>query len=202
MIEKKDRMEVATFQKPKKGNYHSGDSYFYMEMNDGFICALADGLGSGEIAKDSSDTVINVIRNHLDEPLDVLVEQANKSLFGHQLRGCVLGILRVDYKRQLYSYVSIGNISVIVVDCYGNKRRNIPVPGYLSGVKKPVKVQDGKLEAGSVFFMFSDGVNERQLTKEFYSHDTMDLTIQWFRLQQKDYMDDDTTLIAMKYQKE
>ncbi|MDQ0352983.1 negative regulator of sigma-B (phosphoserine phosphatase) [Alkalibacillus filiformis] len=199
MIDKKDRMEIATFQKPKKGNYHSGDSYFYVETDDGFLCALADGLGSGEVAKNSADTVIDVIKNSYTKPLDELVHLANEALFGHHLRGCVLGILRVDYREQFYSYVSVGNISVIAVDHHGKKRRNIPVPGYLSGVKKPVKVHYGELQNGSVFFMFSDGVNERKLTKEFYSHQTMDLTIQWFTLQQEQYMDDDTTLIAMKY---
>ncbi|MDQ0159214.1 PP2C family serine/threonine-protein phosphatase [Alkalibacillus salilacus] len=199
MIEKRDRMEVATFQKPKKGNYHSGDSFFYYETEDGFFCALSDGLGSGEIAKKSADAVIEVIKHHYDEPLEQIIEKANTVLFGQELRGCVLGLLKIDYDENTFSYALVGNISVIMVNSDGKKQRNIPVPGYLSGVNAPVNVHTKSLEPGAIFFMFSDGVNEQQLTKEFYSQNSMDLTVEWFNLQQDEYMEDDTTLIAMKY---
>ncbi|MET3683963.1 negative regulator of sigma-B (phosphoserine phosphatase) [Alkalibacillus flavidus] len=199
MIEKQARMEVATFQKPKKGNYHSGDSYFYIETERGFICALADGLGSGEVAKESADVVIEVIKHHYNEPLESIVYKANQALFGQELRGCVLGLLYVDYENETFSYTLMGNISVIMVDPRGKKQRNIPVPGYLSGIKTNVTVHTKSLEPGALFFMFSDGVKERQLTKEFYNQNTMDLTVEWFTMRQDEYMDDDTTLIAMKY---
>ncbi|WP_411954731.1 PP2C family serine/threonine-protein phosphatase [Alkalibacillus sp. S2W] len=199
MIEKRDRMEVATFQKPKKGNYHSGDSFFYHETEDGFFCALSDGLGSGEVAKESADAVIEVIKDHHDEPLEQIIEKANHVLFGQELRGCVLGLLKINYHENTFSYALVGNISVFMVNAEGKKQRNIPVPGYLSGVDAPVHVHTKPLEPGALFFMFSDGVNEQQLTKEFYNQNSMDLTVEWFNLQQDDYMEDDTTLIAMKY---
>ncbi len=194
-------MEIATYQKAKKGNYYSGDSFFYEELEDGFICALADGLGSGEIAMNSSEAAIEVIKNNKSAPLDDLVDLCNKAMAGTNIRGCVLGILRVDYVEQSYAYSSLGNISVIMVAKDGKKERNIPVPGYLSGVPHKVKVHNGPLEEGSIFFMFSDGVDEHQLTKEFYNHRTMDLTVDWYK-RQENKMNDDTTLIAMKYKGE
>ncbi len=192
-------MEVAVYQTAKHGNDCSGDSYFYIETDDGFICALADGLGSGELAKASSETVIQVVQKKIDEPLDSLIDLCNEALSGKNMRGCVLSILRIDYQHCRYSYASIGNIGVVVVNEDGSKKRNIPNPGYLSGIKRDVNIHRGALEDGAVFFMFSDGVNERQLTKEFYSQKSMQSTINWFTLQQQKNSHDDTTLIAMKY---
>lgn len=192
-------MEVATFDQAKKGNYYSGDSYFYIELEDFFICVLADGLGSGEVAKTSSEAVIEVVRQNLHEPLDTLLDKCNEVFFSNEKRGCVIGLLKVDYSKDRYSYISFGNIGIIVVPVEGKKRRNIPVSGYLSGVPLNAKVHHGELKPGTVFFMFSDGVNERQLTNEFYSHRSMSLTIEWYSLQETLSMDDDTTLIAMKF---
>ena len=199
MIQQAERVEVATYEKPKKGNYHSGDSYFYIETEEHFLVALSDGLGSGEVAKESSQTVIDVIRRNVHRPLDDMLEQCNAALFGNELRGCVLGILRLDFKTRQFSYVSVGNISIVMISADGNKRRNIPIHGYLSGVPRKTKVHYGDLEKDALFFMFSDGVSERQLTNEFYIFRSMETTVAWFTEQQKEYMDDDTTLIAMKF---
>lgn len=97
MIQQAERVEVATYEKPKKGNYHSGDSYFYIETEEHFLVALSDGLGSGEVAKESSQTVIDVIRRNVHRPLDDMLEQCNAALFGNELRGCVLGILPIGF---------------------------------------------------------------------------------------------------------
>ncbi|TFB13242.1 indirect negative regulator of sigma-B activity [Filobacillus milosensis] len=200
MIEKKERIEVATFKKAKKGNYFSGDGYFYIELEDSFICVLADGLGSGKIAMASSAAVIDVVKKNAEDPLDTLLDKCNEAFSGNELRGCVIALLRVDYENESYSYVSFGNIGIITVTPDGKKKRNIPVHGYLSGIPlRNTEIHRGSLKPGTVFFMFSDGVNERQLTKEFYSHQSMSLTIEWYSLQQKLSMEDDTTLVAMKY---
>ncbi|MGP4074037.1 SpoIIE family protein phosphatase [Piscibacillus sp. B03] len=199
MIENFDRMEVATFNEAKKGNYYSGDSFYYIEFDDFFIAVLADGLGSGELAKASSEKVITVVRENASDSLDDLLRKCNEVFFNNELRGCVIGLLKVDYNKETYSYVSFGNIGIIIVDDQGQKKRNIPVSGYLSGIPIRTKVHSGKLKPNTVFFMFSDGVNERQLTNEFYKHQSMSLTIEWYSIQQKLSLDDDTTLIAMKY---
>ncbi len=199
MIQQTGRVEIATYEKPKKGNYHSGDSYFYIETDDYFLVALSDGLGSGEVAKQSSQAVIDTIRRNRHLPLDELMEISNQALFGNDLRGCVLGILRMDFQAEKFSYVSVGNIGIIMISSAGIKSRNIPIHGYLSGVPTKAKVHHGELQKDALFFMFSDGVDERQLTKKFYSFPSMATTVDWFTQQQKDHMEDDTTLISMNY---
>src|SRR5699024_9744477 len=93
-------VDVAVYQKTKVGNHLCGDSYFYKETDDGFICALADGLGSGEYAKESSDIVMDVIRHHMGASVKDLVKKCNKRLYGK--RGVVLGILKFDFKTEMY----------------------------------------------------------------------------------------------------
>ncbi|PKR77002.1 indirect negative regulator of sigma-B activity [Halalkalibacillus sediminis] len=199
MIDRKDHMEVATFQKPKKGNYYSGDRFFYLENKNYFIGALADGLGSGEMAKASADVAMDVIQENHHQSLEVIFDKCNEALIGTELRGCVLSIIKLDFTTNTYCYASVGNIGVITLFNDGKKHRSIPVSGYLSGIKRKVKVHEHPLKENTVFFLFSDGVNERTLTKDFYSHQSMQLTVDWYENQLGDYMDDDTTLVAMKY---
>lgn len=107
------KVEVSVFQKAKKGNYLCGDSYFYIETENEFVCALADGLGSGEFAKESSQIVIDIIRNNIGATVEELVKICNAKLMGK--RGVVLGILRMDYRTQISGFSSIGNIGIMSI---------------------------------------------------------------------------------------
>src|SRR5699024_8740032 len=107
------KMQVAIYQRAKQNNYYCGDSYFYTETENEFICALADGLGSGEYAKESSQTVIDIIRSHSGKNVEQLVKECNRQLSGK--RGVVLGVLKINFSEQSYSFSSIGNIGMMTV---------------------------------------------------------------------------------------
>lgn len=190
-------MDISVFQKPKKGNYYCGDSYFYKETDHGFICALADGLGSGEYAKESSQLVMDIIESNVDAPLDQIVKRCNKGLVGK--RGVVLGILKVDFNEKKYSFSSIGNIGIMIISGESEKKRNIPNAGYLGGYSRPLKVLRGSLLEEMVFVMFSDGVTSIDLSaKYFLGKDVSNIT-EMFSYYLSETMDDDTTLLVMKY---
>nr|WP_242517955.1 PP2C family serine/threonine-protein phosphatase [Halobacillus sp. GSS1] len=188
---------MSIFQKAKKGNYYCGDSYFYKETDDAFLCALADGLGSGEMARESSKAVMEVIEEHPDLTLEALIKKCNEVLVGK--RGVVLGILRIDFDNRTYSYSSIGNIGVITVDPDGKRNRNIPLAGYLSGYPRKLRISRGTVQKGMIFLMFSDGVNDRRLSSNLtHSKDVEQITQQYKELYGQS-RDDDITLIAMAY---
>ncbi|WP_370551179.1 PP2C family serine/threonine-protein phosphatase [Halobacillus sp. GSS1] len=190
-------MDLSIFQKAKKGNYYCGDSYFYKETDDAFLCALADGLGSGEMARESSKAVMEVIEEHPDLTLEALIKKCNEVLVGK--RGVVLGILRIDFDNRTYSYSSIGNIGVITVDPDGKRNRNIPLAGYLSGYPRKLRISRGTVQKGMIFLMFSDGVNDRRLSSNLtHSKDVEQITQQYKELYGQS-RDDDITLIAMAY---
>ena len=192
------QIHVSVFQKPKKGNYYCGDSYYYKETEHEFICALADGLGSGEHAKESSQVVMDIIEENVHASVKQIVKTCNERLVGK--RGVVLGVLKVSFPDETYSFSSIGNIGIMTVSSRQEKKRSIPNAGYLGGYSRPFKVFDGKLEQGMVFVMFSDGVTSVDLSAGYFlGHDVEQITETFAAVSEKD-RNDDTTLIAMKYQ--
>lgn len=118
---------VSVYQQPKQGNTFCGDSYFYNETEDHFICAIADGLGSGEYAMESSQAVIDIIKENNHVSVEELVRKSNEILYGK--RGVVLGILKMDFRSEVYSFSSIGNIGIMTVTDDRVKKRNIPNTG-------------------------------------------------------------------------
>lgn len=197
MEKDQNRMQLSVFQKAKKGNYYCGDSYFYKETDEAFVCALADGLGSGELARESSKAVMNVIEENPVLTVEALVKKCNEVLTGK--RGVVLGILRIDFKTETYSYSSIGNIGVITIGPDGKRNRSIPLAGYLAGYPRELRVTRGKVHEGMVFLMFSDGVNDRRLSKQRTSTRNVHLITEQYKQLYGQTRDDDTTLIAMVY---
>ena len=192
-----ERMLVSVYQKAKKGNAYCGDSYFYTETKDEFVCALADGLGSGEFAMESSQAVIDIIKENKHASVEELVQKCNKILLGK--RGVVLGILKINFNTEMYSFSSIGNIGIMTLANDNKKTRNIPKSGYLGGFKRPIKVVNYKLQKGTSFIMFSDGVKDKELSQCFFKEKDVDsITSAYAQTTEKDRADD-TTLIAMRY---
>lgn len=192
-----DHVHISVYQKAKVGHYYCGDSYYYTETNDGFLCVVADGLGSGEVAKESSQAVVDTIKEHSHARGDVLVKLLNQALIGK--RGVVIGILRLDYHDKMYSYTSIGNIGLMTIDQATLKKRNIPIPGYLGVYPRKMKEVRDTLEEGTLFAVFSDGVHAKELSHVlFQSDDVHDITDQ-FHDRMADKRDDDTTLVVLRY---
>lgn len=192
------RMKVAVYQKAKENNHISGDSHYFIEEDDQFLAVVADGLGSGEVAQDSSRAVIDVIKENPELGNIALIRALNQALVGK--RGVVLGMLRVDFAAKQYHYSSIGNIGLMTIQNQTLKKRNIPISGYLGVYPRGMKEVSDKLEEGMVFAMFSDGVNSRELSHAlFESNDVEDIIDQFDSLMAFD-RDDDTTLVMMKYE--
>ncbi|MFC3039288.1 SpoIIE family protein phosphatase [Virgibacillus xinjiangensis] len=191
------RVEVSVFQRPKKSNYYCGDSYFYTESDEEFVCALADGLGSGEYAKESSQIVIDIIKDNIHATVEQLVKICNKELSGK--RGVVIGILKLDYRAERVSFSSIGNIGVMTITNDQKKKRNIPNGGYLAGYQRPFKVVQQKLEPQTNFIMFSDGVTDKDLSQRYLLNKNVKDITRTFELVSDKVREDDTTLIAIRY---
>lgn len=199
MSTKQNNVEVAIFQKAKKGQYYCGDSYFYTETENEFVCALVDGLGSGEFAKESSQIVIDIIKNNIHTTVDQLIKKSNQQLTGK--RGAVIGILKMEFHSRRYSFSSIGNIGVLTITENGKKKRNIPNAGYLAGYHRPFKVVTDRLEPEMNLIMFSDGVSDNDLSQHFLlNKDVNQVTNAYANHVNGEVRKDDTTLIAIRYE--
>ncbi|SDR06519.1 SpoIIE family protein phosphatase [Virgibacillus salinus] len=199
MSAKKNNEEVAIFQKAKKGQYYCGDSYFYTETENEFVCVLADGLGSGELAKESSQIVIDIIKSNIHTTVEQLIKKSNQQLTGK--RGAVIGIVKIEFHTRSYSFSSIGNIGMLTITENGKKKRNIPNAGFLAGYHRPFKVVTGRLEPKMNLIIFSDGVSDAELSQRFLlNKDVNQVTNAYANHIEGTARSDDTTLIAIRYE--
>ncbi|WP_152655456.1 SpoIIE family protein phosphatase [Oceanobacillus sp. CFH 90083] len=193
-------VDVSVYQKAKKGNHFCGDSYFFIEEDQIFLGVLADGLGSGEIAKESSQAVIDIVKQHKNKTVKEVVDLCNKELIG--MRGAVMGILKIDLTDQTFSFSTIGNIGIIIFEKAGKKKRNIPSSGYLGSRYRGVKVMTEKLTEGTNFIVFSDGVQDKELSACYFKDCDVERITNAYAQYNDNSRQDDTTLMAIRYKGE
>ena len=158
------RVQLIASQSPKQGKVLCGDDYFFEVTDRYFICVLADGLGSGEFAHESSRTVTNIAREYQREDVDSIMERCNQALHGK--RGAAVAIFKVDFENNEFQYSCVGNIRFYLYPPNGKMVYPLPVTGYLSGRKQRFHTQRFTYIPASKFFIHSDGF-EMKGTKSF-----------------------------------
>ncbi|WP_280771295.1 PP2C family serine/threonine-protein phosphatase [Salipaludibacillus daqingensis] len=158
MIEHQDLKEVdiSIYQIAKKGNWCSGDAFYTVRTDNYVLCAVADGLGSGEEAMDASEAAMSVIKRDHDLDTETLMEKCNQVLWG--TRGVVITILKLDFQSGIIEYTNIGNITCTFYEPSGEMYRPVPTRGYLSGKKNKFKTQRIPYEKDTIFIIYSDGL--------------------------------------------
>ncbi len=151
-----NNVEIASFQEAKNNNSWCGDGFFCVETDEYFICAVSDGLGSGQLAHDASQIVISYIRDNHHEPLTFLMDNCNKLLVNK--RGVVLSIVKADFKNKEIIYSNTGNINCIFYAADGVLTRTIPKRGFLCGRKLSFTTQHIPYGKGMRFIIFTDGI--------------------------------------------
>lgn len=159
-----EHVEAYVFQKAKEGNRESGDTYFLHSEDDYFICAIADGLGSGPIARQSAQIVPTVLKEHHHETLDELLSRCNEHMV--QKRGAAVAIVKVDFKLKTIQYSCVGNVRFYMLHRREKMIYPLPVMGYLSGRPQQLKTQEYPYQRGDLFLLHSDGVTLRSPTAQ------------------------------------
>lgn len=193
-------VDVSVYQQSKKGNHLCGDSYFFIEEDHMFLGVLADGLGSGAIAKESSQAVIDIVKEHKFKTVKEIVDLCNKKLLG--MRGAVMGILKLDFIDQTFTFSSIGNTGIIILERGCKKKRNIPSSGYLGSRYRGVKAMTEKLTDGTNFIVFSDGVKDKELSAYYFKDYNVEQITDTYAQHSDGTRQDDTTLLAIRYKGE
>lgn len=164
-----EKIELIASQSSKDGKLLCGDDYFFDVTEDYFICVLADGLGSGEFAHESSRAVTDIVRQYHHEDVTEIMERCNQVLVNK--RGAAVAIFKVDFAHHSFEYSCVGNIRFYLYPPKGKLVYPLPVTGYLSGRKQKYNTQKYDYEPKSKFFIHSDGF-EMKGTKDFLRYYT------------------------------
>jgi phosphoserine phosphatase RsbX len=156
-----NKIDICAYQQAKKGRPCCGDSYYIFGNDDFFICAVADGLGSGSAALESSQAAIDVIKEYQEEDIHSLMNRCNKAL--RQKRGSVLAIFKIYFREEMLVYSCIGNIRFMLYSPSGKLTHPLPALGFLSGKPQTFKIQRFPYEPGSSFIIHSDGLEFRSI---------------------------------------
>lgn len=151
------RASVSSYQKPKKGNVLCGDSFYVKETDNYLICAVADGLGSGKMAKEASGAATDIIDQNHHETVEQLMHLCNDGL--RHTRGAVIAIVKVDYKNQTATYSGVGNIRFMISAERQRAVHPLPKVGFLVGKPERFKVQDFRFKKELTFMLYSDGMD-------------------------------------------
>jgi hypothetical protein len=116
------RQSVGVVRQAKTGEAVCGDNWIARWFTDGWVCAVADGLGHGLIASDAANAIIDAVRRAPSRlsPLELLdaAHQAAKPT-----RGAAFGVAVLDEAARVVRFAGIGNIAAVVIT--GDERRHL-----------------------------------------------------------------------------
>ncbi|PJN91086.1 phosphoserine phosphatase [Bacillus sp. mrc49] len=136
---------------------YCGDDYFFLHTKEYFVCVLADGLGSGKYAYESSHAVIEEVKRNHELDVESLMAVCNQVLIDK--RGAAVSILKIFYEKNEFVYSSVGNIRFFLYNPKVDKLvYPLPVTGYLSGRKQKYRTERYKYEPNAKFILHSDGL--------------------------------------------
>ncbi|MGX9135943.1 PP2C family serine/threonine-protein phosphatase [Rummeliibacillus sp. JY-2-4R] len=150
-------IQAIAYQVPKEGNVINGDSIYIKITDEYFICAVCDGLGSGEHAFHSSDAVRKEVEKNHDKDVEVLIDYCNQVL--KDKRGATLSIIKAHFSQKTFTYSSVGNIQFVLSSPSGKFIYPLPILGYLSGRPQKYRCDTFSYEMGSKFIIHTDGLS-------------------------------------------
>ncbi|WP_052343859.1 SpoIIE family protein phosphatase [Bacillus massiliigorillae] len=188
-----DKVELIVKQIAKGNNHYCGDAYFYTTTEEYFICVLADGLGSGEFAYESSTAITEIVESNHQLAIEDLLAKCNEALV--KKRGAAVAIFKVIFKERQFQYISVGNIRFFLYKPISQKLiYPLPTNGYLCGRLNKFHKHTYSYEPLSRFMFFSDGLELKGTTSYMKKEVALSLIIEeiW---NQNGAKSDDVTLI-------
>lgn len=113
---------VGVVRQAKPGEVVCGDNWIARWFADGWVCAVADGLGHGVIASDAASAIIDAVGRTPARLSPIqFVEAAHQA--ARHTRGAALGVAVLDEAAGVVRFAGIGNIAAVVLN--GAERRHL-----------------------------------------------------------------------------
>jgi anti-sigma regulatory factor (Ser/Thr protein kinase) len=147
---------VGVVHQAKPGEEVCGDNWIVRWFADGWLCAVADGLGHGLIASEAAMPIIEAVREAAPDRSPVeLIEAAHQA--AKPTRGAAVGIAIKDGSAGLLRFAGVGNIAALVTN--GIQRRHlVSYNGIVGHEYRKTSEFAHPWDADSVLLLHSDGI--------------------------------------------
>jgi anti-sigma regulatory factor (Ser/Thr protein kinase) len=148
---------IGVVRQAKPGEAVCGDNWIARWFADGWVCAVADGLGHGLIASNAATAIIDAVRRAPSRlsPIEIL-EAAHEA--AKPTRGAAFGVAVLDEAAGVVRFAGIGNIGAVVVN--GAERRHlVSHNGIIGHEYRKASEFSHPWQAQSVLLLHSDGIS-------------------------------------------
>lgn len=165
-------MDLAIIHKAKTNGTIIGDMYF-VSPEAPWLLIVADGLGSGEKARNAANIPIELAKNMCLET-SFAAESSREKMFSdlflecHQKlrrsRGAVMAGVVLEPTRQLLTFCGVGNVRLVIA---GGKSKYLSSHPGIIGVQMPRRITASQFstEEYTAGFLFSDGISLRSVLR-------------------------------------
>lgn len=174
----------------------NGDAFLIRKWGESLLVSVIDGLGHGQFAHKASQSALNYIEKHYDQPLSDIFRGVGRAC--RSTRGVVMALVRFDWVRGTVSIGSIGNIEIRMFET-----EDIPTvvaKRGIIGAASPVPIiREHPWDERGVMVLYSDGIRSHWSWDEFSAHHNKSATILAGAMLSRLARDnDDATLIVVK----
>jgi phosphoserine phosphatase RsbX len=156
-------IEWAVAARPIPGEFESGDLHLVKEVTNGYLIAVADGLGHGHAASVAARIAIDTVEANPGESAIALVKLCHLQL--KHSRGVALTLATIDALSGAMTWLGVGNVEGTLLR--GDPRATpprehaLPRGGVVGEQLPPLHVSNTTLAPGDTIIIATDGISLR-----------------------------------------
>jgi len=150
------RLIVGSVNVSKPGEEFCGDAFGIEQTDSEAAVLLADGLGHGFEAGQSSQEAVRMLREHPQLAPAALIDLTHKALRSH--RGAAVSIARIDLNRGTLHFAGLGNVSGQIYSIAGRGQHLISVNGTAGHNAARIRQFSYPWPQDGILVMHSDGL--------------------------------------------
>ena len=158
-------IEWAVAHSALPGEEQSGDLHLVRPFEGGTLVAAIDGLGHGPEAAVAARRAADTLERHHALPVASLLERCHENLRG--TRGAVITLAAFDGRRNVMSWVGVGNIEGTLIRAEpgeGRRRESVMLVGGVPGHQlPPLRSAELEVSPGDLLALSTDGIRQGYL---------------------------------------
>ncbi len=142
------------------GETECGDRHVVEQTENGWLLAVADGLGHGSEAAFASTIFLNVLVRHKEETPENLIRLSHDAL--KSTRGIACTIVTINSQQNLLSWIAVGNVEGIVRhrNPTASSSEYVTMRGGIVGYRLPeLQTSCLRLADGDTLALATDGID-------------------------------------------